>query len=261
MNILEDRVMEMRHHFIYGQDDEQRVCFLKNVASNNPIVMDEDKPMGIYLEPIGLPKVQTDMTNLEKQKLDLIAREYFSFILWDKLLEEFKKSVDVEKEKERIDKFLVDIRRLDKNKSQTIEEYAKAIKKSRDAFLEIYIEYIKTGEMKPVINDLEIPFIMVENEIRAFKRMLNNQSFFAVMVDNHTEMLIFSYRAINNIVCSRINGDISMNVATAPDKWKTFYSQFDQVAENIHDYGTIELDNSFQDQIKKKMLQFMSDDD
>ncbi|MDE5888938.1 MAG: hypothetical protein K2H20_02850, partial [Bacilli bacterium] len=229
--------------------------------SNNPIVLDQNKPMGIYLDTLGFPKVETDIKTLDNGKLDLFAREYFNFVLWDNLISSFRENVDTEKEQVRIEKFLTRISNLDGHRSKTIEDYARAIKNSRDAFLEAYMKYIQTGEIDSFIDKLEVPFIMVEYSIKKFKVMLNNNSFFAVVADNQEVISTYSCRAINNIVSSRINGDISMNVATDPDKWKTYYAQNGQLAEYVHDYGVIELDNSLNEHVKKLKKNFYSDDE
>lgn len=261
MNRLESSIMEMRHHFIYGRDTDERTEMMKEIVRNNPIVIDENKTMGIYLDVIGIPRVSGNFSDLDKSKLDLFAHEYLGFVLWDELLNRFREAIDLEKEKERIDLFLKRMSKLDGYYAKTIEEYAREIKSSRDAFLEAYMQYVQTGEIIPFTEKLNVPFIMIEYAIRMFKEMLNNSSFFAVIADNKEDISIYSQRAINNLVCSRINGDISMNVVTDPDKWRTFYSQNDQLAEYIHDYGVIELDNSLKEQVKRLRLKYTSEEE
>ncbi len=256
MSRLEDSIMEMRHHFIYGRAKAEREKSLREVALNNPIVLDQNKPMGVYLDRIGLPKVETEVRGLDKDRFNLFAREYFGFVLWDNLLTKFRESVDIDKEKKRIDVFLERISCLDGYKAKTIEDYARVIKNSRDAFLEAYIKYVQTGEVGNFIENLEVPFIMIEYSIKKFKGMLNNNSFFAIIAEHNETISNSSYRAINNIVCSRINGDISMNVATEPDSWKTYYGMNGQLAEYVHDYGVIELDNSLNEHIKKLKMKY-----
>lgn len=61
--------------------------------------------------------------------------------------------------------------------------------------------------------------------------------------------------AINGYVTRRINSDISMKVACDPNEWMTYYDTTGILAENVHDYGVIELDNSLQiytEQLKKQ---------
>ncbi len=261
MSRLENSVMEMRHHFIYGRDGETREEQLKSIVTNNPIVLDRNIPMGIYLDTIGFPRLNSDIKELDNEKLDLFAHEYFSFVLWDNLLSKFRNDVDLEKEKIRIEKFLERISGLDGHRSKTIEEYARVIKNSRDAFLEAYIKYVKTGEVDTFADKLEVPFIMVEYSVKKFKEMLNNSSFFAVIVDSKGKLSRNSCRAINNLVCSRINADISMNVATEPENWVTYYAQNGQMAEYVHDYGVIELDDSLNEYVKRYKLKYYNENE
>lgn len=260
MSRLEDSVMEMRHHFIYGKDKVEREEKLRGIEINNPIVLDQNKPMGIYLDTIGFPNMGIDNKKIDKHMLDLFAQEYFGFVLWDNLLDRFRESVDIDKEKMRVSDFLERMSKMDGNHSKTIEDYARAIKTSRNAFLEAYMIYVETGEIIPFTEKLEVPFIMIEHAVRKFKEMLNNKSFFAVIADNKEVISVCSCKAINNLVCSRINGDISMNVATEPDSWKTYYASNGQLAEYVHDYGVIELDNSLNEYVKKIKKSYVNED-
>ena len=58
-------------------------------------------------------------------------------------------------------------------------------------------------------------------------------------------MPLVSHQAINGFVTRRCNGDLSIKVATNPASWPTFYDLNGTLAENIHDYGTIETDDSY----------------
>ena len=54
-----------------------------------------------------------------------------------------------------------------------------------------------------------------------------------------------------NLMSSRINGDISVKVVTEPDAWATFITSNGVFVEYMHDYGIIELDNSYKNDMKK----------
>lgn len=261
MRSLENSVMEMRHHFIYGRDNSLREKQLREIDVNNPIVLDQNRPMGVYLDTIGFPNLKSDIKDLDKNMLDMLANEYLSFVIWDNLLNKFRNDIDVEKEQARIKKFIEKMNKFGGSKAKTIEEYAKSIKASRDAFLEAYIKYIQTGEIIPFIEKLDVPFMIIELSIKKFKEMLNNGAFFAVIADSKGKLPSCSCRAINNLVCSRINGDISMNVVTDPDNWMTYYAQNGQIAEYVHDYGVIELDGSLNEQIKRLKKSYVNKED
>ena len=60
-----------------------------------------------------------------------------------------------------------------------------------------------------------------------------------------------SVQAINNFIGARINGDISIKVAIEPDDWETYCGTNGQYIEAIHDYGTIDLDDSYTKRLSK----------
>ena len=82
---------------------------------------------------------------------------------------------------------------------------------------------------------------------------MNMQSYFGIIFDKKCDMSISSIQAINNLIGARINSDISIKVATEPDGWKTYCDVNGKYIENIHDYGIIQLDNSYTSYTKKLM--------
>ena len=42
-----------------------------------------------------------------------------------------------------------------------------------------------------------------------------------------------------------------MKIATEPDDWETYRDVNGQFIEAVHDYGTIELDNSLEDNMRR----------
>jgi len=251
-----DELINPGHHI-----DEQ-ITRVTDISDDD--VKDADNEENVvkrFKEWIGNLPLVAHNARFDKNMLDMLANEYLSFVIWDNLLNKFRNDIDVEKEQARIKKFIEKMNKFGGSKAKTIEEYAKSIKDSRDAFLEAYIKYIQTGEIIPFIEKLDVPFMMIELSIKKFKEMLNNGAFFAVIADSKGKLPSCSCRAINNLVCSRINGDISMNVVTDPDNWVTYYAQNGQIAEYVHDYGVIELDGSLNEQIKRLKKSYVNKED
>ena len=66
-----------------------------------------------------------------------------------------------------------------------------------------------------------------------------------------------STQAINNLIGSRINGDISVKVAIEPDDWETYRDSNGQFVGAIHDYGTVELDDSYKKYMKSRKNKYV----
>ena len=122
-------------------------------------------------------------------------------------------------------------------------------KESIEFYLESYKNYVLNIE-RVQIDSVPIPFMNLEFFVKRFKESINNQSYFGVIINNNKDIALSSVQAINDLVGSRINGDISMKIVTEPDKWKSYRCTRDDFVQSVHDYGTIELDDSLRDNIK-----------
>ena len=88
--------------------------------------------------------------------------------------------------------------------------------------------------------------------VRLYKEAMNMKSYFGIIFDKQTPLMPSSTQAINNLIGSRINGDISVKVAIEPDDWETYRDSNGQFVEATHDYGTVELDNSSKTYMKNR---------
>ena len=135
---------------------------------------------------------------------------------------------------------------------KTIEDLLKEIKTSRDFYYEYYFKYI-SGEVKSIpIDKISIPFMEIDMFVSNFKNGMNLDSYIGIIFDKKIPQEISWVKAINNLISRRINKDISIKVALEPDAWETYTSTNGQLIEATHDYGTIELDDSLKDNIKRK---------
>jgi hypothetical protein len=64
---------------------------------------------------------------------------------------------------------------------------------------------------------------------------------------------VVSQRAVNGIVTRRIAGDASMKVVCEPGEWKTYHDLNGVLAEDVHDYSSIDLDGSHREYVKRLM--------
>ena len=110
---------------------------------------------------------------------------------------------------------------------------------SNKYYLENYINYSKTGNNKDFINQLNIPFLNINEFINKFKQALNNNSYICLLFNYQKTISLTSTKSINDLIASRINKDISIKLFCKNNEWQTYYSSNGQLIENIHDYEAI----------------------
>lgn len=87
--------------------------------------------------------------------------------------------------------------------------------------------------------------------IELLKRAINNNSYFGIILDKQKDIALSSIQAINVWIGRRINHNISLKVSTTLDTWDSYMDSNGIFIEGIHDYGIVELDNSYQEYMKK----------
>lgn len=239
---------QSRHQFIHGYDGIQRKQFLENMASHYPIVLDKESPMSIYVTEFGLPKISTCNSDLSKNKIDLISSEFLHFSIASDILLKAKATNDVTMLNERIKKLIETLNKCSINKDYAsiidINDLIRILLQSKEFYKKCYIEYYGSGTETMSINDIALPFLQFDMFIRQLKSAINNESYFGIIIDKQNDIALSSTRAINDLVGGRINKDISMKIATEPDRWDSYRDSNGQIIESIHDYGTVELDDS-----------------
>ena len=236
-----DEIMKQnRHLFIYAQNNEYRTKFLKSMVSDYPIKADSNHPMALYLDNFGLPVIEGENHTLDHDQKSIISQEYFSFLVAQKLLRSTKER-RIDNLEDRLSRLMKSLNGKKASINKTIERMEKSIK--------FYLDYyVRSFEGKPddlSISSLEIPFIDLERFVVDFKSAIGNSSYLAIVLDNKQPMAHISTKAVNTFVGSRINSDISMKVATDPSDWPTYHDTRGQFVQYVHDYSTIEVDDSY----------------
>ena len=253
-NYLKKTIMEQsRHMFIYGYNTDYRSNFLQSLEGEYPIIADSNKPLALYFDSLGIPETDVSIKEKDLYLKNRICEEYLSFSLAAKILEKTLEKTTVLDSK--LSRLLYLMNRM-QNKSceeiKTIEDLLKEIKTSRDFYYEYYFKYI-SGEVKSIpIDKISIPFMEIDMFVSNFKNGMNLDSYIGIIFDKKIPQEISWVKAINNLISRRINKDISIKVALEPDAWETYTSTNGQLIEATHDYGTIELDDSLKDNIKRK---------
>lgn len=253
---LKKQIMEQsRHLFIYGYNDEHRSDFLKSLEYDYPVIADSDKPVALYFDSLGMPKLDVNLKDKDGYLIHVACREYLSFTIATRILErsmEFDKTIL----DSRLSRLIGLINKIYINKNvrhakiETTLDLLKEIKISRDFYYESYINYAKGMIERISIDDIAIPFLQSEMFVRLYKESMNINSYFGIIFDKKSPLTISSTKEINDLIGSRINGDISVKVAIEPNDWETYKDTNGQFVEAVHDYGTVELDDSLKEHMK-----------
>ena len=86
--------------------------------------------------------------------------------------------------------------------------------------------------------------------VKQYKRGMNIDSHFGIIFDKKGYIFIPSTQTINDLISKRTNDDISIKIAVKPDNWQVYTDTNDQFIERVHDYGMVELDDSYKVFIK-----------
>ena len=246
---------ENRHQFIYGYDNAMRKKLIEDLDREFPVIMDNNVPMSIHLNDIGFTSVDAYELDLDEEKINVLSREFLTFsIIYDILLKT-KENIDVDLFNSRIERLLYIINKYDKNPDYSnitsLDDLISVVLESKE-FSKVYYNNYLTGKKLQSIDEIALPFLQIESFITQYKKALNNGSHFAIIVDKKsTDIALPSIKQINSLIGSRINKNISMKVIVEPTMWESYITSNGQYVDNIHDYGTIELDDSHKEYVKR----------
>lgn len=253
---LKHEIMDQsRHQFIFGYDGIQRKQFLEDMANYYDIVLDKESPMAIYITEFGLPKISICGSELNKSKIDFISNEFLYFSIANEILLKAIASNDINLLNERIKKLIDTLNKCGINKNYSpivdLNDLIRVLMQSKEFYKNCYVEYYGEGKETTSIDEITLPFLQFDMFIMLLKRAINNSSYFGIIIDKQSDIALSSIQAINGLIGSRINQDISMKIAVEPDNWDSYRNFDGQIIESIHDYGTVELDDSQSQYLKK----------
>lgn len=253
--ILESQIMTHKwHEFLYGYDTKERTKFLKGMEAHYPIVYGEDVSMGIYLEPYGIESSKKNIEHNnqdEAMRIDISAREYLKNLIAYHIMSSIESNSTVMGKVEfEIIKFLNSNYFGRKQKVSSVKDYLNELKDTLSICSETYHSILLTGNPHPKMFDFPSDFFDIGKFGKKVKNILNNNGQFNIIIDI---IALESSKAIMSIINSRCAGTICMKVATDPEKWSTYYDLNGYYVADIHDYSTVELDDSHQKLLEKNM--------
>lgn len=250
---LKREIMEQsRHQFIYGYDNLDRSNFIKSLEFSYPIKVNYDIPMAIYMENYFLPDINNINNDVDKFTLMMINREYFNIAIVVNIIKKILNEKGLNLECSDVSDFLKKIRfiSIDESSFTSLDDLLIELNISLEFYL-LYFNCLLEGKSNlPNINDIKIPFVMSDMVVPKIKKLLNNNSYFGIIIDNKDNLSLNMIKAINSYISRRINGDLSMKVVCEPSEWLTYYDTNGMLVEATHDYGDVYLDNSFSNYTK-----------
>ena len=241
--LVESIIGQSRHQFIYGNDEIVRTRIIEKLVQTNPIISDENIPVAIHIKDLFLPTTPEKKNNDIKSKH--LNEEFFTYSVIYDIIQELKKQ-DIDKQRmtrlfDIISRFFINKKDL---KINSIDDLITITSESKDYYKEAYNYYLNTGN-DLISKDVLLSYFKLDLFINELKSLLNNNSYIGLIFDNKDDITKETKKIINSLVGRRINKDISVKVMTAPEKWDTYLTLSNNIIEEIHDYGVVELDESY----------------
>ena len=246
---------QSRHQLIYGYNGNNRKSFLKNLEKEYPVVFDKNQPMAIYVNDFWLPKNSIKTNNSSQIRLSIASKEYLYFSIIKDIIRRVIDYSNITESDENIEELIDAINKfIINNKSNEItslDDFISLLTESKKYYKEYYQGILEEKDLLSPYEVLKIPFIEINFFIERLKQIINNNSYFGIIFDKQNDISLQTTKAINSLIGSRINKDISVKIALEPDKWDSYLCSNGQFIEYIHDYGDIELDDSKSNYVKQ----------
>jgi hypothetical protein len=244
------------HEFIYCKNNEERKSFLDSMRDDYVIKLDSNEPAVVFVDDFMLPTIDIGMRTMDT-RVKSIAREYLSFTLVAAIVEQTIQQNKLEELNQKMVKFIKDVNRLYINDDEfhisDVSGLLDALKKSKEFYRNHYVELMHTGEWSGDFSTIPISFMEFSMFITAYKRALGRSSHIGMVLDYQGSGAVVSQRAVNGIVTKRIAGDAPMKIVCEPGEWKTYHDLNGVLAEDVHDYSSIDLDGSHREYVKRLM--------
>jgi hypothetical protein len=252
---MRDSIVEHAwHQFLYGYNGEERTKFLQSMADNHPIKLDSTDAAAVLISDYSLPIVDNPV-KCDSYQMGSVAREHFSVVLVDAIVDQTIQQVELDKLNDKMKSFIKAVNRLLINPGfddiHDISEFSKVLKEAKKFYSDEYIRMLQTGSFQGDITSLRLGFIDLNFFASYFKRALNMNRHFSVIIDQRKVGAVISQKAVIGIVTRRCTGDISMKIACEPRDWKTYYDLSGLLAEAAHDYSAVELDDCYAKYVKE----------
>jgi len=230
--------------YIYFESDDKKEEVLDELLSNNKIKYDSYDPVVIYLDDFGLPnkKIKEDISKIT---LNTICKEYLYFNIAIKLIEKLKQDIEIDM-LPRKDVILNKIKRQflvsDKYDIKTCDELLETLNESKNYYKEQYFSYTDTGNFNRDLKNIKIPYLDIEDFVNYFKKLISNNSYICILIDNKEDVNITSKKCVNALVDMNYEVPFTIKVLTSVDDWKNFddlYGHYIEPTCSVYDNNLV----------------------
>lgn len=242
---LEKKIIEPGQHFIYGKTCDCRAEFLKGIEEKHPIESGNN-PAVIYLDQFGFKGDEPKLSDRDKKAIPAISARYLEFCIIARILERTPNNCDLS-ELINVDHYL-----WNKGvKFKTIEELLKAVIASREIYKQNYHELINGNTINIPAAGIAITRINLDRFVEEYRKAIGMPKHFTLILDHTNPIITSSVKVVNDLMFRSTSDNLSVNVATDPDKWQTFYKtqEGNNPIQTMHDFTVIQLDDSYQKSI------------
>lgn len=255
MDYLEKRILEdSAHQFIYGENLDEREKLIQKLLEDYPVLINSETPVAVNLDSVALPNIERLNEDVDNISLYGASREYlFNSVLFSIIKRINDAQLEMPKFIERVNEAELDYSDC---KVDNLSELLSLIEMQKETWFTFYKELLTNGTAKLDFDKLPLSYIEIELLIERIKKELNLKSYFALLVDIKEEIPIVSQMALNNLVGARITGMLSMKIMINPEYQFCVYDLSGNFVQNVHDYSTIELDDSYKNLTRDRKRKF-----
>lgn len=251
---------QSRHQILYSENTQKRRFFLQQAVEEYPIKIGQSSPSTVYISSQEfIPDTSIDSNTCDRVQLQSAANEQVEFTIACHILKKILENCPNIEETKKTE-FLKIATRIFSAKNNkfigSLEELLEEFKKSQE-FYRIYFLAATKNLQGPDLKSITIPFMNLDAFLRYTKQMLENDSYFGIIIDHDSDISVFTCRAINSIVNRRCNKDISIKIATGADDWPTYKDQTGSLIEATHDYESVDLDGSLKTYTERQKELFL----
>lgn len=243
--LVKEIINQSRHQLIYRNDKYPTNELITKIEEQYPLVFDASNPVCINVKDYGIsPTNNVDKQSSEvNRSCDIFFTCSIAYEIINKINNLDGKEANIRLA--RLIKLINDY--FLRNKENKIDDVLDLLK-----ILKQTMNYYKCNNKNQ--NDLPpeeiLYYIRPDFFINELKMATNNSSYFGIVIDNKKDISTNSIKTINSFIYSRINKDLSIKVLTDPKRWNTFTTSTGNYIESVHDYGIVELDDSYEKYIK-----------
>ena len=221
--------------YIDFKSDDKKEEVLDELLSNNKITFNSFDPVIICLDDFGLPNKKIK-EGISKVTLNTICKEYLYFSIAINLIEKLKQDIEIDM-LPRKDIILNKIKRQflvsDKYDIKNYDELLETLKESKDYYKEQYFSYTDTGNFNKDLKNIKIPYLYIEDFVNYFKKLISNNSYICILIDNKDDVNMTSKRCVNQLMDENYEVPFTIKVLTSDNAWKNFDDLYGNYIEPV----------------------------